>query len=308
MTFLKVIEIWTPSSDGQSLTLFDGYFGKYEKFKQETIDHKFIFDLGLPGKAWSTAQPQIITDIAHSYFQRKKSAVQIGITSGIAIPVFSGEFLMAVVIFLFGSDDNSEGAVELWANESRQSTKISLIDGYYGQLGNLEQTSRNLQFARGQGLPGMTWDYQLPMLITDPAKSPLFIRTQNAAIDNITTAVGIPFKNKNRDYVISFLSTNGTPIAKRFEIWLPSKDHDYLFLSSAKCTQDNDLFNRLGYKKIRRGDGLKGRVWLTGCPAISEDLVTDELVQFNSKDEFKVGMVMPMIENGFLNSLIIFIF
>jgi hypothetical protein len=225
-----------------------------------------------------------------------------------AVPIFSGEFLIAVVVFLCGGNKSDEGALELWAAEKNDSSKISLIDGFYGGLKNIEQSSRNVRFARGQGLPGMIWDYHIPMLISDPANSPLFIRANNAAIDNITTALGFPCRNQKKNHVISFLSSNDTPISKRFEIWLPDKEHKYLFMHGGKCVLDENLSSKSIHKKVRRGDGLKGRVWLTGCPAVSTDLVTDELVQFNIKDEFKVGVVMPIIENGFLNSLIVFLF
>lgn len=307
-TFIKVIEIWTPSTDKQTLTLSDGYFGEFDEFKRETLRHKFIFDQGLPGKAWSTAKPQIITDLAHSYFQRKKFAADIGLTSGMAIPIFSGEFLIAVVVLLCGGDDSDAGAIELWSNDNGRSNQLSLLDGYYGRLKNLEQTSRNIGFAKGHGLPGLIWDYHLPMLIDDPSHSALFNRASHTTIDNITTALGFPFRNKQTDYVISLLSSSDTPIARRFEIWLPDKAHQYLFLYSGKCELDKDLAKRYEGKKVLRGDGLKGRVWLTGCPAISNDLVSDELVRFNVKDDFNTGVVIPIIENGFINSLIVFVF
>lgn len=307
-TFIKVIEIWTPTSDRQGLTLSDGYFGHFDSFKQESLGNKFLFDQGLPGKAWSTAQPQIITDLEHSYFQRKRSAASVGLTSGMAIPIFSGEFLLAVVVFLCGGDEKDAGAIELWANDATESQSLALVDGYYGRLENLEYSSRKIQFSRGQGLPGMVWDYHMPMLIAKPAQSPYFIRASNAAIDNITTAFGFPFRNNRKEFVVSFLSSGDTPIARRFEVWLPDREHKYLFMYAGKCENESDLAEKYRRKKVRRGDGLKGRVWLTGCPAISRDPVGDELVWFNAKNDFEAGMVMPIIENGLLRALIVFIF
>jgi len=307
-TFIKVIEIWTPSTDKQTLILSDGYFGKFDNFKQETLRHKFMFGQGLPGKAWSTAKPQIITDLAHSYFQRKKFAADIGLTSGMAIPIFSGEFLIAVVVLLCGGENSDTGAIELWANDNRTSSSLTLLEGYYGRLKNLEQTSRNISFSKGEGLPGMIWDYHLPMLIDDPSHSPLFNRASHSTIDNITTALGFPFRNKEIDFVVSLLSSPDTPIARRFEIWLPDKAHKSLFFYSGKCELDQNLSKKYEGKKVLRGDGLKGRVWLTGCPAISSDIVADELVRFNAKDDFNTGIVIPIIENGLINSLIVFVF
>ena len=307
-TFIKIIEIWTPSPDKQSLTLSDGYFGKFHEFRQEAERHKFGFGQGLPGKSWATAKPQIITDLAHSYFHRKKFAADIGLNSGVAIPVFSGEFLIAVVVFLCGGNNNEAGALELWASESTHNDKLSLVEGYYGCLSNLETTSRNIKFNKGQGLPGVIWDYHIPMLIADPANSAIFDRASHSTINSINTALGFPFRNRQTDYVISLLSSNDTPIARRFEIWLPDKKHNHLFLYSGKCAIDNNFEKRHKDKIIKRGDGLKGRVWLTGCPAISDDLVADELVRFNVMDNFETGMVMPIIENGFISALVVFIF
>lgn len=307
-TFIKIIEIWTPCNDQQSLTLSDGYFGNNHDFMLESKRQKFAFDQGLPGKAWSTANPQIIADLSHSYFQRKSSAASIGLTSGMALPIFSGEFLLAVVVFLCGGNETDAGAMELWSTKTKVSSTILLEDGYYGCLENLERYSRNLSLSRGQGLPGMIWDYQLPMLVSEPAKSSFFIRSSNAAIDNITTAIGFPFLNKLNDFVICFLSSNETPIARRFEIWLPDTEHNYLFMHAGKCEYEDDLPQAYMRKKVRRGDGLKGRAWLTGCPAISTDLIADEMVRFSSSFDYESGFVMPIIENGMLSSLIVFIF
>ncbi|MDX1812667.1 MAG: GAF domain-containing protein, partial [Gammaproteobacteria bacterium] len=263
---------------------------------------------GLPGKAWSTAQPQIITDLEHSYFQRKDAAKEIGITAGIAIPVFSGEFLVAVTVLLFGGKASEFGAIELWSAEANGQERLSLVDGYYGKLKNLENSSRCMKFNRGQGLPGMVWNYNFPMLVAEPATSNHFIRAGDAAIDNVTTALGFPYNNRYKDFVVSVLSSGDTPIARRFEIWMPDPEHKYLFLHSAKCDKGTNLTELYKNKKIKRGNGLKGRVWLTGCPAISTDLVADELVFFYDAENYKCALVMPVIENAFLKSLIVFVF
>ena len=70
------------------------------------------------------------------------------------MPVFAGEFLMAVVVFFCGDDEAHVGAIELWHNDPDKSYEMRLVDGYYGTADMFEFNSRHTRFPRGFGLPG----------------------------------------------------------------------------------------------------------------------------------------------------------
>lgn len=312
-TFIKVIEIWTPTPDKRGLALADALYGRYDELKKVSEQRIFLFDEGLPGKAWSSASPQIITDLEHSYFRRKDEAARAGLNVGIAIPIFVGEFLLAVVVLLCSEKSAEEkilaGAIELWAKHDEKSIELSLVDGYYGSLKRLEEASRNMRFAKGSGLPGLVWDYRIPMIVADMSDSSVFQRASTATIEGITSAIGLPLLYyTEKEYVLTFLSAHSTPIALRFEIWMPDSKHDFLFFHTGKCEQGEDIHKLYKDKQIERGSGLLGKVWLTGVPAISKNLVDDGLLDQDSTSGLTTGFVMPIIEEGFLKSMVVFMF
>src|SRR5882757_2208960 len=80
----------------------------------------FAYDEGLPGKAWASGHPVILTKFANSYFKRTNEAIEPGLTCGVALPVFAGEFLMAVMVLFCGDDEKHVGAIELWHNDAEK--------------------------------------------------------------------------------------------------------------------------------------------------------------------------------------------
>ena len=312
-TFIKIIEVWTPTPDRNGLSLADALYGKYDELKRVSEQRVFKFDEGLPGRAWSSASPQIITDLEHSYFRRKDEAIRAHLNVGIAIPLFVGEFLLAVVVFLCGEGSREAkslaGAIEMWAKDSDKSNELSLVEGYYGSLKKLEEASRHIRFTKGNGLPGSVWDYRIPMLVTDMSDSSLFKRASTATIEGITTAIGLPLSYyTDKEYILTFLSAHRTPIALRFEIWIPDRDHHRLFFHTGTCEQGEDIRSMHKNVRIQRGSGLLGKVWLTGVPAISRDLEKDGLVSRDTNSGLTTGFVMPIVQEGFLNSVIVLMF
>lgn len=309
-SFIKVIEVWVPAIEGQGLVLADGLFEQCENLFEESRQTRFAHGEGLPGKAWETAQPQIITDLANSYFVRKKSAADAGLTAGIALPIFAGEFLRAVVVFLCGDESYQAGAIELWEKDEVGVTpEMKLGNGYYGSLKELEATSQRMRFKKGDGLPGSVWDYQIPMLVDDMLNSPFFQRGGYAIGQGISTALAFPFSYFNgKEFVLALLSAPKTPIAHRFEIWLPDRDHKNLVLHAAKCEFDKQHFAKYKGATVQRHHGLLGQTWLTGCPTISKDLIKDGLTTEDSNFGLSKGFSMPIIEDGVLKSVVVMMF
>lgn len=308
-SFIKVIEIWTLAPGKQELILADAAYGQYDELKRISEQHIFQYDEGLPGKAWSNACPQIITNLEHSYFIRKESAARAGLTAGIAIPIFAGEFLVAVVVFLCGEEEGLAGAIELWGLRSSHPKELSLIEAYYGPLKQLEQASQHIHFAKGSGLPGSVWDYRIPMVIQDLTSTSLFKRASSAGLEGITSAFGLPFNYyTDKEYVLTFLSAQSTPIARRFEIWIPDREQKHLFFHAGICEQGEDIFSMHKYTQVTRGENLMGKVWLTGTPAISNNLVADGLVYEGLAPGLSMGLVFPIIEEAYLKAIVLFLF
>jgi hypothetical protein len=308
-TFIQVVEIWTPTADLKKLTLVDGLFNGNENFQRQSQKRCFSYNEGLPGKAWSSARPQIIRNIAFSFLRRKEEAIKAGLNSAIAIPIFTGEFLQAVVVFLCGEDEDHSGAIELWGTNTKSRTKLSLLDGYYGNLKTFEWVSKQLMFSKGSGLPGNVWNSLMPEIISELGNSTSFERAKNAKEANITTGLGIPIRNYlGEEYVLTFLSAMGTPIARHFEIWIPDKTNQHLILFSShsdgeKTNNTNDTI------EIKRGQGLLGIVWMTGCPAVSHNLIEDGIpINEDSPTGYNSALIMPINDEGKLRAIVNFIF
>lgn len=303
-TFIKVTEIWVPTKDRTRLEFSAGLYGDLNEFRVASEKESFAYDEGLPGKAWAAGHPVVLTKFDHSYFKRTKSAKKAGLTCGIAMPVFSGEFLMAVVVFLCGDDQHHAGAIEVWSNCLERNTELGLVDGYYGTLDDFERLSGKIKFTKGAGLLGQVWETGMPVLIEDLGLSPAFIRSADARKAGITTALGIPVSVvANQVYIMTFLSAKATPIAKRIQIWGPDQSGQRLVCQAGYSKQNDELAEIFETISVRKGEGLLGRVWLTGVPAIRN----------NSGIAFTEGglssmLAMPVIDAGSLKAIVTFLF
>lgn len=304
-TFIKVIEIWTPEQDRKRLSLASSYYGDEQDLKQKSQDISFKYNEGLPGTAWAESRPVVITDLDHSCFLRADLAKSSGISCAIALPVFAGQFLLSVIVLLCADDNDITGAIEVWGKNQDRPEEMKLIDGYYGSLDRFEWISRRINFQKGSGLPGTIWDYHIPQIVSDMSTSESFLRASNAQIEGITTAFGIPFiYDENSEFVLTFLSAKGTPIARRFEIWLPDREHNFISLFSGHSEIPHDVFS---YQEIEKGDGFLGQVWLTGCPAISHDPASDGNFRKEALiDDINTMIAMPVIEDGALKAIVSF--
>ena len=117
-TFIRVVELWVPDRTRTRLefggALCSDEFAEFRALSENTL---FAYDEGLPGKAWASGHPIVLTEFANSYFKRTDEAKEAGLTCGVALPVFAGEFLTAVLVLFCGDDARHVGAIELWHND-----------------------------------------------------------------------------------------------------------------------------------------------------------------------------------------------
>jgi hypothetical protein len=305
-TFVKVIEVWVPDRERTLLELGAGLYGAYQEFRQVSELKRFFYNEGLPGRAWAAGKPVVLTQFDDSYFRRIDAARQVGLTAGIALPVFAGSFLLGVVVFLCGDEEEHAGAIEVWGRDAEKTSEMTLLDGYFGTLERFEWISRHVNMARGHGLPGAVWDTRLPMLIDDLGHSDAFLRSTNAEQAGIDTGLGIPcLRGANEVYAVTFLSARNTPIARRFEIWVPTGSGGLVF-KAGHCDQGIDIEMNYCSSSIAKGEGTIGRVWLTGVPAVCEDLDSDNSVAGRSARlaDLNSMLALPVIDGVELTAVV----
>ncbi len=105
-------EAWIPEQDGTILELSPAWYVNPARNIEQVSDlQKFRFcseafilspSVGLPGRVWSTQQPEWILDVsAHSetYFLRHYIAKAFGIKTGLGVPILVNAQVIAVLVF-----------------------------------------------------------------------------------------------------------------------------------------------------------------------------------------------------------------
>lgn len=303
-TFIKAVEIWEPDHTMTTLSLAGGLYGRFKEFEDASRAMTFAYDDGLPGKAWAQGHPIVLTKLQGSIFLRTEMARKIGLTAAIAMPIFTGEYLRAVVLFMCGDNEKHAGAIELWRAVPDRLYEMGLVDGYYGTMDDFAWISRSIKIMKGRGLPGGAWKTQMPLIMKDLGTSSSFLRAKKAAQAGITTALAIPaWMYEEQGQVMTFLSAKGTPIARRFEVWVPDETRTHLVFEDGHCDMGTDLGARYNDFTLDRETSLSGTVWRTGMPVLTEtydagegDVVFDGL------------MVLPILQNGFFKAVVKFYF
>jgi hypothetical protein len=304
-TFIKVTEIWIPDKERTRLEFGSGLYGAFTEFKTASEHEHFAYDEGLPGKAWAAGHPIVMTRFEPAYFKRTHAAKQAGLTCGIALPIFSGEFLLAVVVFFCGDDEEHAGAIEVWCGDPANPQTLKVMDGYYGTLDYFEQVSRAVTIQKGEGLPGIAWESIMPVLIEDITEAEAFLRSDDARKAGISTGLSIPVLNNHEQaYVMTFLSAKATPLAKRIQIWIPEGQR--LICQTGYSKTSNELATLFESISVEKGVGALGRVWLTGMPIITGDI---ENPTYNQElDNLSSMLAIPVIAEGRLKAIVTFLF
>ncbi len=310
-TFIQIGEIWVPSKDRALLEYQGGMYGPHQQFRLASERLCFGYDEGLPGKAWAARHPIILKDLQNSYFKRAEAAKAAGLNSAVAMPVFAGDYLLAVVVLFCGDDADHVGAIELWHNDPSESYDMGLVDGYYGIAENFEYVSRRTMFRPGFGLPGITWKSGMPELMGDLWNAEKFLRKDDARKVGLSKGLGVPFLYEpGQNYVMTFLSAMGTPIARRIEVWVPTEAREALVFNSGHCDRVPEFTLDHADTRLTRESSLVGRVWALGLPAISENIHEEAsaLGASAKKAGLSTLMALPVLDAGRLKAVVTFYF
>ena len=310
-TFIQVSEIWVPSKDRTLLEFHGGLFGPHQRFRAATERMCFGYDEGLPGRAWAARHPVILKDLQGSYFRRADAAREAGLTCGVAMPIFAGDYLLAVVVFYCGGDDERVGVIELWHNDPATSHDMGLAEGYYGIADSFERVAQRSLFRKGHGLPGMIWAGAMPEILTDLWNSERFLRQDDARKVGLSKALGLPsLYAPGQHHVLAFLSALGTPIARRFEIWVPQARGDGLVFRSGACDAEPGFGLDYAGVVLGAGEGPVGTVWATGLPEAVASLAGDASPVGASarKAGLESLLAFPVLEAGRCKAVVAMVF
>lgn len=267
--FIRAAEFWLPDTNGTLLEFGGGFYGDAKRLQASSEHLCFGRGEGLPGQAWDSGHPVMLTDLQVPLFRRAAAALAHGLTSAVALPSFKGEQLCAVTVLFCGDDQDHAGAIELWHNDPVENVDLTLQDGYYDTTGDtFEFLSRNTSFRAGTGLPGRAWGSQAPVFMPDLGRGSGFLRADSAVKVGINRGFAVPCSSADgKNYVLAFLSALATPIARQVDVWAPDTlqthlEHSFGF-SEVEGTELITNPDKLTFE-----GSLVGQVFSTGRPQL----------------------------------------
>ncbi|MBD2048044.1 PAS domain-containing protein [Coleofasciculus sp. FACHB-64] len=107
-------ETWVPSDDGTVLKNSPGWYGcdreavvalrhsSVEEFRRHSETVTFRANVGLPGRVWSSQQPEWVEDVSEATqetFVRSQIAAKVGLKTGLGVPILANQRVLAVLVF-----------------------------------------------------------------------------------------------------------------------------------------------------------------------------------------------------------------
>lgn len=296
-SFIKACEVWTPSDDRSMLEFSSGLFGQATAFAAVSRAMCFGRGEGLPGRAWDQGRPIVLNQLSGSYFRRAAAAAAADIHCAVAMPIFLRDELSAVLVLFCGDSAKGAGALELWHNDPRVSTDMTLVAGHFGAGGDaLETLSRDAYLPRGTGLAGLAWQRSAAVLIDDLGQSPLFLRGDSTEKIGIKRGLAIPCSATGHDhYCLNLLSATAAPIAERIESWIRNPDGTGLLRQFGFSEAAGALVSGVDGPTVAIGQGSIGATFESGIPQIAEHADDDPAASL---------LAIPVIAEGSVSEVV----
>ncbi len=242
-TLIQAAEIWVPDAEGSLLEFGDGLYTSAVEFGAISRNMCFGRAEGLPGRVWDEARPILLTDLQSGHFRRAAAARKAGLTCAVALPFYLDARLQAVVVLFCGGLDPDTGAVELWRNDPRVTTDMTLVEGYYGATApEFAAVARETSLPRGTGLPGLAWQRQASVFVDGLDQARQFLRGEAAAAAGIRRGLAMPCPVPgHQHHALTLLGSDATPVARRVECWVPAAGGAGLQRRDGHCAVDGPL-------------------------------------------------------------------
>lgn len=217
-SFIRVVETWLPASDGTLLEFGTGLYPTTPGFGAISRSMCFGRGEGLPGRVWDAGRPILLPQLDNRNFLRTAAAHDNGLHCAVGIPCFVQDRLAAVVVLLCG---DTSGVLELWHHDPRINSDMTLIDGCFGGRDTLEAVSRDTFLPRGVGLPGLAWQRNEAVFLSDlTASTGRFLRADEALLAGLREGLAVPCETTDSEAcVLTVLASAAVPVARGIERW-----------------------------------------------------------------------------------------
>lgn len=266
---LRAVEVWCPDDGGLQLERTSSYYSEADAFEAVSEKTRFHIGSGLPGLVWEAGVPVVFNDLATTDFVRHEAARQDELTAGIGVPVFDGEKLVSVLLFLCHTSEISAAAFESWILEETRN-ELMPGTGFYSNLDRFRRMTQYLRFPYGAGLPGDVWQTRMPRLMNRLADSTDFLRASGADAEGLDFGLAVPVIRNHDDLrsVVLILSADRSPISQVIQIWTPNEDRSAFELTSTVAPGAPQMEGLCHEISCSEGEGLVGSVIQNRRPEI----------------------------------------
>ena len=200
------LELWSLNEGDDNLSLVDGYFGSARAFEKATRATAFARGVGLPGRVWDNARPEILADIgAGERFVRRDEAVRVGINRAIGIPCPTPDGKPWILTCLSARNSPIAGRFEHWRRSPEQGG-LTFVDGYCESGIELARLYADKVISDGAGVLTRACRKGVPLLDEDLATDTSNAVAVNAVEAGLRSMVVLPVvcEPHGRDDVIAF--------------------------------------------------------------------------------------------------------
>jgi GAF domain-containing protein len=257
-TFIKAAEVWVPSDDGMLLEFGSGLFGDAKRF--EAISRSMCFGRGegLPGRAWDEARPILLPKFEGSFFRRTAAAKACGLSSALALPLFSGGKFTGVLVLFCGEDPERAATLELWrCSANGDVTAVGSLTPTDASGGNLQGGVALAALARTRG--GAVFADELGAVAGKSAPR---------------NGLAVPTGAAEDGYVVTLSGGKNLPVARRIERWSSAPGAAG---SRCTCVFDGERGERVAsdtesplQATVEAGAKIVASAWSSGVAKIAE--------------------------------------
>jgi hypothetical protein len=217
-SLVQAVELWLPQ--GEVIAFGAGAYRGNDELAAGSEGLRFHYGEGLPGSVWANGRALLWKELKGP-FLRAALAAEAGIDAAVGFPLFDGERLIAVVTLLLSRRSEAPGCLEIW-DVIDELDVLKLGAGYYLHCAELERISPFIQFARGTGLPGLTWLGAGVEVMEDVRKSNAFIRAGLAASCGLQHGIGIPvYRGRKVVQVLTLFGAEQNSFVTSAELYRP---------------------------------------------------------------------------------------
>ncbi len=306
---LRAVEVWSPTANGSQLERSSACYADADAFAAVSDKTRFHRGSGLPGLVWEAGVPVVFNDLTTTDFVRHEAACRDELTAGVGVPIFDGDQLVAVLLFLCHTSEISAAAFESWVLEETRN-ELMPGTGFYANLDRFRRMTQYLRFPYGAGLPGDVWQSRMPRLLDRLADSTDFLRASGADAEGLDFGLAVPVIRNDEDIrsVVLLLSANRSPVSQVIQIWTPSEDRSTFDLTSTIAPGARPMEELCHEISCGPGEGLVGTVWNHRKPVVQTgfDSESSSLALLANECGLTWSAGWPVIAHGQVQAVCVF--